>query len=120
MSNPESHVQAAVWSTIGHLPGIRIFRNNVGSARTEDGRFIRFGLCPGSSDLIGWTEYVIQPGDVGRTISVFTAIEIKTATGRATCQQRNFIDAVRRSGGIAGIARSSEQALQILSDYQPS
>lgn len=119
MSNPESHVQAAIWSTIGHLPGIRVFRNNVGTATTADGRFIRFGLCPGSSDLIGWTEYVIQPQDVGRTVAIFTALEVKTATGRATCQQRQFINAVRRAGGIAAIVRNPQQALNAISEYQP-
>ena len=119
MSNPESHIQAHVWSTIGHLPGVRVFRNNVGTATTADGRFIRFGLCNGSSDLIGWTEYLIQPEDVGRVVAVFTALEIKTKTGRATCQQQRFIEAVRNAGGIAGVVRSSEQALQIIQDYQP-
>lgn len=119
MSNPESRVQAAIWSTIGHLPGIRVFRNNVGTATTADGRFIKFGLCPGSSDLIGWTEYVIQPEDVGHRVAVFTALEVKTPTGRVTCQQRNFIDAVRRAGGIAAIVRSPQQALIAIQDYQP-
>lgn len=119
MSNPESHVQAAIWSTIGHLPGVRVFRNNVGTATTADGRFIRFGLCPGSSDLIGWTQYVIGPEDVGRTVAVFTALEVKTASGRPTCQQRQFIDVVNNSGGIAGIVRSPQQAIQLISEYQP-
>lgn len=119
MSNPESHIQAAVWSTIGHLPGIRVFRNNVGTAATKDGRFIKFGLCPGSSDLIGWTEYVVAPEDVGRRIAVFTALEIKTATGRATCQQRAFIDAVNNAGGIAGVVRNAQQAIELLESYQP-
>lgn len=119
VSNPESHVQAAVWSTIGHLPGIRVFRNNVGTAATKDGRFIKFGLCPGSSDLIGWTEYVIAPEDVGCRVAVFTALEIKTATGRATDQQKAFINAVRNSGGIAGVVRNPQQALNLISEYQP-
>lgn len=117
MSNPESHIQSAVWSTLGSMDGVRLFRNNVGTAQTYDGRFIRFGLCEGSSDLIGWTEYVVQPEDVGRRIAVYTAIEIKTPRGRATCKQRAFIDAVRRAGGISGIARSPNDALSILEDF---
>lgn len=117
MSNPESHIQSAVHTSLGSLDGVRLFRNNVGTATTKDGRFIRFGLCEGSSDLIGWTEYVVQPEDIGRRVAVFTALEIKTQTGRATPKQRNFIDAVRRAGGISGIARSPEQALSILEDF---
>lgn len=117
MSNPESHIQSSIWTTLSSLDCVRLFRNNVGTAQTKDGRFIRFGLCEGSSDLIGWTEYVVQPEDVGRTIGVFTAVEVKTAKGRATCKQKSFIDAVRRAGGIAGIARSPEEAISILEDF---
>jgi hypothetical protein len=62
-----------------------------------------YGICVGSSDLIG-----IAP--CGR----FLAVEVKTATGRVTKEQQTFIDAVCRAGGIAGIARSVDDALQLL------
>ena len=66
-------------------------------------RMFTAGLCVGSSDIIG-----IAPG--GR----FLAIEVKTETGRPTQGQRRFIEAVRRAGGIAGIARSVEDALELI------
>jgi hypothetical protein len=88
-----------------HRHGLWLLRNNVGTATTMDGRFIRFGLAPGSSDLIGITEYVVQPGDVGRTLGVFTACETKAARGRVSAVQQNFIDAVKRHGGFAGVLR---------------
>lgn len=49
----------------------------------------------GMSDLIGWDSS-------GR----FVAIEVKTATGRATAEQKAFLAAVSFSGGRAMIARS--------------
>ena len=58
--------------------------------------------APGVSDLIGWTQ--------GR----FVAIEVKASRGRVTDEQKAFIDLVRRSGGVAGVARSVEEARAIL------
>ena len=75
--------------------GCRLFRNNTGVARTADGSTIRFGLCVGSSDLIGWTS-------TGR----FLAVEVKTPTGRTSQEQDRFISAVRSMGGLAGVCRS--------------
>ncbi len=83
--------------------GCTVWRQNVGVLRNENGVPIRFGLCVGSSDLIG-----ITPD--GR----FLAIETKTAKGRIRPEQQRFIDAVREKGGIAGIARSPEDALDLL------
>lgn len=83
--------------------GCLIWRNNTGVLPDRQGVPIRFGLCVGSSDLIG-----ITPD--GR----FLAIETKTAKGRIRPEQQRFIDAVRAKGGIAGIARSPEDALDLL------
>lgn len=90
--------------------GSRMFRNNVGLFRTQDGRTVRTGLCVGSSDLIGWTPHVITADDVGRTVAVFTAIEVKKPGGRATADQENFIQVVSDSGGISGIVTDSDSA----------
>jgi len=67
---------------------------------------IPVGLCVGSSDLIG-----IQNG-TGR----FFAIEVKTKKGRASKEQLNYIDHVQKMGGIAGIARSPQEALDLLNN----
>ena len=83
--------------------GCLIWRQNVGTLKNAAGIPIRFGLCVGSSDLIG-----IAPD--GR----FLAVEIKTSKGRATSEQVNFIEAVRNRGGIAGIARSPADALALM------
>lgn len=86
--------------------GITLWRNQVGTYRLADGRYITSGLCVGSADLIGYTRTVITPEMVGRTVAVFTAIEAKSATGRASSRQLAFLERVREAGGIAVVARS--------------
>jgi hypothetical protein len=51
---------------------------------------------------------------VGQRVAIFAAIEVKTPTGRPTEEQINFIGRVNKAGGIAGIARSPEDAIEIL------
>lgn len=97
--------------------GARLFRNQVGSYRLKDGRYITSGLCAGSSDLIGWTPVVVTPEMVGKTVAIFTAIEVKTAKGRVQDNQVNFIAQVQDAGGIAGVARCMNDALDLIGNY---
>lgn len=73
-----------------------------------------YGLCEGSSDLIGWRTRIITAEDVGKPIAQFVAIEVKSKTGRATKDQNSFIYTVQKAGGIAGIARSVQDAATLL------
>jgi hypothetical protein len=68
-------------------------------------RQITFGLCVGSSDLIGWTEKIVTSDMIGQKIAIFTALEVKNLSGKTTKEQINFIKQVRKSGGIANIMR---------------
>ncbi len=88
----------------------RLFRNNTGTLRDQHGRPVQFGLCKGSADLIGWRTVTITPEMVGQQVAVFLSIEVKTATGRLRPEQRQWLDAVQSAGGIAGVARSVEDA----------
>ena len=92
---------------------VRLFRNNTGALKDINGRLVRFGLCQGSSDLIGWRTVTITPEMVGQDIAQFVAIEVKDR-GRATAEQVRFIEVVRDAGGLAGVARSVEDAKAIL------
>ena len=83
--------------------GCVVWRNNVGVLKNAAGIPIKFGLCVGSSDIIG-----VAP--CGR----FLAVEVKTEKGRPTQDQIRFIEAVKRKGGIAGIARSPADAVALL------
>lgn len=95
--------------------GSRLFRNNVGALQTKDGRYVTYGLAVGSSDLIGFTPVLVTPSMVGKRLAVFTAVEVKSETGRSTEEQDNFISTVVGAGGIAGIARSEEDLIGLLS-----
>jgi len=97
-------------------PGVRLFRNNVGALKDVDGRLIRYGVAnPGGSDLIGWRSLTVTPGMVGQKLAIFVAIEVKGEHSKATDHQRNFIGRVRADGGLAGVARTVEDALAIIS-----
>ena len=76
-------------------------------------QMLPFGLCVGSSDIVGITPLKITPEMVGTTVGVFTAWETKTSTGKASDEQKKFLRAVRRFGGFAGIARTIKEALSI-------
>ena len=109
----ESNTQKLVMLAMSD-EGALVWRNNTGVLRNEAGIPIRFGLCKGSSDLICITPVVVTQDMVGSTIGVFTAVEVKTLKGRVSPEQQTFIDAVNKAGGIAGVARSVEDALELL------
>lgn len=111
----ESDIQNLIMLALSKA-GCTVWRQNVGTGwvgqiqRTTAGRVIidnarvlHAGLCVGSSDIIG-----ITPN--GR----FLAVEVKTKTGKPTDQQQRFIAAVIKAGGIAGIARSVADALELI------
>lgn len=121
----ESNVQKLIQLAASKV-GAKLFRNNVGVGwvgqirRLSDStihvlhpRPLEAGLCVGSSDLIGWKSVQITPEMFGKTIAVFVAIEVKAGT-KPSPEQLTFIENVRRGGGIAGIARSPEEAVALI------
>jgi hypothetical protein len=109
----EQELQQRIRLELGRGP-VRLWRNNVGALRDERGRLVTYGLCKGSSDLIGLRQLLITPEHVGRHLAVFAAIEVKTAGGRLTVEQRKFLQQVEQLGGLAGVARSLQEAEQLL------
>jgi hypothetical protein len=95
----------------------RLFRNNTGTLKDQHGRPVQFGLCKGSADLIGYRSITITPDMVGQQVAVFTSIEVKTPTGRVRPEQQAWLDTVQAAGGIAGVARSVEDALRIMTAH---
>ena len=113
--------------------GARLFRQNVGLAwvgrveRVQRARSVvvqpgdvvirkarpfKAGIA-GMSDLGGWVPVVITPEMVGATVAVYAQVEVKDGA-RVTGEQTRWIDAVRRSGGLAGIARNISDLAAIL------
>lgn len=115
----ESELQREIMKAVTAAGG-RVFRNNTGQGWVgqytkcterrnghhdvliSNARPLHAGLCVGSSDLIGFYR--------GR----FLAIECKSARGRPTEEQQNFLDEVTRNGGIGIVARSVEDVLERL------
>lgn len=91
---------------------------NPGDVVLRSAQPIRMGLCNGGSDLIGWSTVTITPEMVGRTVAIFSAVECKAAGGRVSEEQANFIEQVRKAGGIAGVARSDAEALALFEHYR--
>jgi hypothetical protein len=91
-----------------------LWRNNTGTLRDQHGRPVQFGLCKGSADLIGYRTVTITPEMVGQQVAVFTSIEVKTPTGRIRPEQQQWLETVQAAGGIAGVARSVEDAQALL------
>jgi hypothetical protein len=94
--------------------GARLFRNQVGLYKLDDGRRISSGLGPGSSDLIGYTMVQVSPDMVGRRVAIFTAVEVKHGNGKLRPNQENFIQVINRAGGVAFVARTTEEAISNL------
>lgn len=108
--------ELAVQNTIRLAVGrgaTRLFRNNTGALKDPSGRLVRYGLCKGSSDLIGYRTITITPDMVGQQVAVFAAIEVKDR-GAPTPEQLQFIAQVQAAGGLAGVARSVADAQAIL------
>lgn len=57
----------------------------------------------------------ITAEDVGKTMMILTAIEVKAGKDRERRGQPEFIAAVKKMGGRAGIARTPEDAVRICS-----
>ena len=114
--NPETQIQRKIMLCLSEA-GCTVWRNETSGAwlgkiihkagnqvTIANAHMMVFGLAVGGSDIVG-----ISPS------GKFLAVEVKTATGRATKEQIAFIEAVRAAGGIAGIARNEQDALALIS-----
>jgi|SRR5690554_1344663 len=113
--NPETKIQQRIMLALSEA-GCIVWRNETAGAymgrvihkagdqvTISGARFLPAGLCKGSADIIG-----VAPG--GR----FLAVEVKTPTGRVSKEQTLFLQAVTQRGGLAGVARSVEDALALI------
>lgn len=121
----ESVIKSRIRKRLSKL-GIVIWQQATGHGQTETGSQISFGLCRGSSDLIG----------IRKSDGKFVAIECKTPDGfrrhvsallragqkdtaltteeRRAFEQAMFIRLVLDSNGLAGFATSEDEAERIV------
>lgn len=102
--------------------GMTLWRNNVGAVYTDENRMVRYGLANDtkavnekikSSDLIGITPHTITNMDIGKTVGIFTSIEVKRPgwTFKNTAREKAqlaWIKLILKLGGLAKFARGSE------------
>lgn len=110
----ESEILYAIRLALGTMPDVRLFRNNIGSFKDRTGRWVQYGLAPGSADLIGLRTVTITPEMVGREVALFIGIECKTDKGRISEEQESFLRMLEQRGALAGIARSVDDAKRII------
>ena len=99
MSTPEGILKSAVIAALP-LVGVRAWHTPAG---TRNGGRTRMAK-KGTVDIIGWR----------LSDARFVAIETKVKPRKATEEQLAFIAAVKSAGGIAGVAYSVQEALDIV------
>jgi hypothetical protein len=77
--------------------GLTLWRNNTGKFQDKNGRWVTYGLCLGSADLIGIYN------------SRFVAIEVKQPGKKPKPEQELFLNIVKKNGGIAGVLTDASQ-----------
>lgn len=113
---PEAQVQADVRLEVSRR-GDRLWRNNVGAGKLENGSFVRWGLCNDSvavnaalksADLIGLRRVMITQEMVGSIIGQFMSVECKHADWHWTgtpreISQLHWAELILSLGGYAAI-----------------
>lgn len=113
MQHPEQLTHEAI---IGHLrlrqrPGVIFWHSANGGYRDKRtaATLKRMGVRPGVSDIVG-----LVPVDGAHR---FFAIEVKSSTGRATREQREFIEGVADIGGLAAVVSSVDEGVRYLEEW---
>lgn len=129
----EREIQREVLRALRLMPGVTVFRLNVGAMRgeyTPKGAdeltaarrwFVQFGVR-GMSDLLGWKSIRCPAGEPHRAdcaacggrgrLAVLLAVEVKRPGQKVTPEQEAFLAGVRQAGGIALVARSVDDVLR--------
>lgn len=85
-------------------PIATVFRVNTGTVKTHDGRYFKTGVPKGFSDLCGYR----------KSDGKMFFIEVKTPNGNLRPDQEKFLKEMSKYPVITGIARSAEEAVDII------
>ncbi|SRR6266568_1582293 len=111
-SDISDDVRAAIASPQGAT-----WRNNVGRLQDRFGNYVVYGLCNGSADLISIQRVVLACPSCNAELPPlgrFVAIETKTPKKEAFATQQHWLALVNALGGVAGVAKSADDARAIL------
>lgn len=107
-ANHEAILQAQIMAALGRMPGVVVWRNNVGTATHANGSRVEYGVGgKGAPDLL--CEVETSGGVAGLTIALW--LEVKTPEGVVEPHQRAWHAAARAGGRNIAIVRSVAQAL---------
>ena len=104
----EQQIQQAILLELGSRPDVRVWRQNSGMAvplSDKAGRPVRYGVN-GCADISG----LVTVDGVGVRLEV----EVKSASGRQSADQKRFEAMIRSRGGIYILARSVDEAVATL------
>jgi len=103
----EAAIQKSILQFLRLSPGVAwVCRQNSGTFVDGD-RYITANSQRGMSDIIGMLKG-------GRLF----AIEVKSKSGKIMPHQQDFLDLIAAGGGLAGVARSIDDARAIISDQK--
>ena len=116
MVQPETRLQNQIRLAVSaNCENVTLYRNHTGALRDNRGKFVQFGLSPGSPDLVGYKKIRITEEMVGQDLAVFIGIEIKTPGENARDDQQHWLDRLEKHGGIASVVHSEAEAITCLS-----
>lgn len=101
----ERETQRQIQVAFGALPWLRLWRVNVGVAKTPGGQMMRFGI-PGMADLTGIVA-------CGRRLEV----EVKGPDGRLSQEQVAWGRCIKSLGGLHCVARSVDDLQAFLQEH---
>ena len=103
----ESQFQKEILKAFKNDENVKIFRRNVGGMPGQSGGYVQFGE-KGMSDLWGWVVACRCPNCNRLQEGFHFEIELKSADGKLTVEQKKWIDFVAKNNGIAIVLRPVE------------
>jgi hypothetical protein len=116
MVQPETRLQNQIRLAVSaNCQDVTLYRNHTGALRDNRGKFVQFGLSPGSPDLVGYKKVCITEDMVGQDLAVFIGMEIKMPGEIARDDQQCWLNRLEEHGGIACVVHSETEAITYLS-----
>lgn len=99
--------------TVGKFwAGIPVGKTAEGHTILKHARIVNVGFA-GLSDTLGGSPMTITAEDIGKTVMILTAVEVKAGKDQLRPGQPEFLAAVKKMGGRSGVARTEEDAVAI-------